>query len=124
MANKICGIYRITSPSGRVYIGKGTNLKKRESDYAYLDCERQRVLFNSIIKYGWDKHTFDIIHELPTDISNEILNTYEILYIKQYMSNLNKNRDVNGMNLTDGGEGCRGFKWTEEAKTNIKVNKQ
>lgn len=30
---KICGIYKITSPSGRIYIEQSRNIKRRISEY-------------------------------------------------------------------------------------------
>ena len=29
----ICGIYKITSPTGRIYIGQSKNIKQRFRDY-------------------------------------------------------------------------------------------
>lgn len=46
-------IYKITSPSGRVYIGQTGLLKKRINAYKHARCRKQRKLYNSIVKYGW-----------------------------------------------------------------------
>lgn len=61
MINKNCGIYKITSPTGKIYIGQGVNLEKRKSYYRVLDCKSQPKIYNSIAKHGWDAHQFDII---------------------------------------------------------------
>ena len=58
---KICGIYKITSPSGRIYIGQAKNLRKRLNSYKGLHCKGQTKLYNSLKKYGWENHQFDII---------------------------------------------------------------
>lgn len=57
------GIYKITSPSGKVYIGQSRDLKKRELQYSkYLKRHcRQLKLVNSINKYGWELHIFEVI---------------------------------------------------------------
>lgn len=67
MANKICGIYKLTSPSGKVYIGESKNVKKRIESYKYLLCKKQFKVYNSLQKYGWDAHTFEIIEECEID---------------------------------------------------------
>ena len=57
------GIYKITNPKGKVYIGQSRDLKKRELQYSkYLKryC-RQLKIVNSINKYGWNQHFFEII---------------------------------------------------------------
>ena len=44
-----CGIYKITSPTGRVYIGQSTAIEKRFNDYArYTSCHRQVRLYASL----------------------------------------------------------------------------
>jgi hypothetical protein len=45
----------------------------------------QRKLYSSLLKYGWDAHTFEIIHTLPNDVSQDVLNVYEELYFKKYV---------------------------------------
>ena len=59
--NKNCGIYKITSPTGKIYIGQSTDLKKRENQYKKLHCKQQIHLYNSVKKYGWENHQFDVI---------------------------------------------------------------
>lgn len=61
--NKICGIYRITSPSGRIYIGESKNIKNRWRAYKRLDCKGQVKLYKSFYKYGVVNHIFEIIEE-------------------------------------------------------------
>lgn len=59
----ICGIYKITSPSGKVYIGEAINIHRRWKHYKGLHCKRQPPLYNSLIKYSVAEHTFEIIEE-------------------------------------------------------------
>lgn len=95
------GIYKITSPSGKVYIGQSWQIEKRWYQYKYLvPYQRQFKLLNSFNKYGLDKHSFEVIHELPNDINQSVLDEYEILYINQY-----SNCGVELMNCTEGGKG-------------------
>ena len=57
------GIYKITSPSGKVYIGQSRNIKTRLSKYKNLLCSDQPRLYHSIKKHNWESHTFEIIEE-------------------------------------------------------------
>jgi len=70
--NKICGIYKITSPSGKIYIGQSIDIQKRIWGYmSNHGAKKQHKLYNSLKKYGWDAHTFEIIEECSIDLLNE-----------------------------------------------------
>lgn len=60
-ADMISGIYKITSPSNKIYIGQSKNIKKRYNFYKNKNCKNQVKLFNSFEKYGVNNHTFEII---------------------------------------------------------------
>lgn len=91
----ICCIYKITSPSNKIYIGQTKNMYKRMQKYKYK-CFDQPRIYNSLKKYGWENHIFDII-----EICNKSeLNEREKYYIHLYDT---FNTD-HGMNLTDGGD--------------------
>ena len=75
------GIYKITNPEGKVYIGQAINIEKRKKHYARLGCKRQYKLFNSLKKYGWYQHVFEIIEEC----SIEQLDEKEIYYKQQFI---------------------------------------
>lgn len=99
-------IYKITSPSGKVYIGQTVNAKRRYLDYKSKEAKKQPRLWNSIKKYSWQAHAFKIIHELPNDVSQETLNVYECFYMELYKSSgttlLNtKEGGSNGRNSDD-----------------------
>ena len=61
--NSNSGIYKITSPSGKIYIGETINFEKRFNRYKSLQCKKQIKLYNSFIKYGIDNHNFEILEE-------------------------------------------------------------
>ncbi len=108
-------IYKITSPSNKVYIGKSKNFYSRLSSYRNLVRHSiGRKLYNSFMKYGFNTHRIEIIHDLPKDVSHDVLNVYEKAYIKFY-----KEAGIVLLNLTDGGDGSFGFKHTEEGKRKI-----
>jgi len=67
------GIYKITSPSCRVYIGQSRNIEKRKIQYEKYIKEscRQVKLLASFKKYGFEKHIFFIIEECPFERLND-----------------------------------------------------
>lgn len=79
------GIYKITSPSGRVYIGQSIDVESRIKKYANLNCKKQVLLYASFKKYGVSNHIFEIV-EL-CDIKD--LNKMERFYQDKYISYIN-----------------------------------
>jgi len=57
------GIYKITNPKGRIYIGQSRNIERRRQGYARRVSEQQRGLYNSILKYGFSQHLFEVVEE-------------------------------------------------------------
>lgn len=41
------GIYKITNPKGKVYIGQSIDINERFKTYSYLKCKNQTKLYNS-----------------------------------------------------------------------------
>jgi group I intron endonuclease len=92
------GIYKITSPSGKVYIGQSWDIDKRWVDYKKYNCKAQTILYNSLRKYKCSAHSFETLQELPSDATQENLNHYENYYIDHY-----KQRGVELMNIRAAG---------------------
>jgi group I intron endonuclease len=92
---KICGIYKITSPSNKVYIGQSIDIIKRFKFYCGLHCRQQQLIYNSLKKHGVDKHKFEVLCQC----SREELNNLEVYYIDLYQSFNSKF----GLNLKEGG---------------------
>ena len=65
------GIYKITNPKGKVYIGQSVNFEKRFNQYKKLTCKNQVILYRSLLKYTFENHTFEIIEECNIEILNE-----------------------------------------------------
>ena len=65
------GIYKITSPSGKVYIGQSLNIELRLSQYKRNDCKSQPKLLNSLNKYGSKNHVFEVVEHCVIDLLNE-----------------------------------------------------
>lgn len=80
----IRGIYKITSPSGRIYIGQSVDIYFRWN--AHLTSKKVSTLFHSIKKYGANAHKFEVIHEISLTESQDYINKYECFYIELYSS--------------------------------------
>ena len=67
------GIYKITSPSSKIYIGQSVNIEKRKKSYfsMYKRNNQQTVLHRSFLKYGVENHLFEVIEECDIDLLNE-----------------------------------------------------
>jgi group I intron endonuclease len=61
MEKGVSGIYKITNPKGRVYIGQSICLITRKSEYRRLKCKKQPRLYSSLLKYGFEEHIFEVI---------------------------------------------------------------
>lgn len=77
---KKIGIYKITSPTKKVYIGQSVDIKRRFTEYKRLACIKQIRLYNSFLKYSVNNHTFEII--IICDVHE--LNKYEQFYQEAY----------------------------------------
>ncbi len=96
MKEKICGIYKITSPSNRVYVGQSQDIYKRIKTYKSSLAKYQTKLYNSFRKYGFENHIFEIIMVCE----REYLNFYE----KQFIKDLNCCDQKKGLNSMTGGD--------------------
>jgi group I intron endonuclease len=74
------GIYKIVSPSGRVYIGQSKDIERRFIEYNKLKCKKQRKLYSSFMKYGVDKHIFYILEECSIDELNIVERKWQDYY--------------------------------------------
>lgn len=102
-------VYRHTSPSGKVYIGI-TSLKPEKrwrNGEGYKGCYK---FYNAIQKYGWDNIKHEIIFSGLNEDSAKLIEEIFIYYYKQQNISLN---------ITDGGDGMKGYHHTEEAKKKI-----
>lgn len=69
---KIVGIYKITNPNNRVYIGQSNNIKYRFSQYKNINSTKgQPRLYNSFKKHGVNNHRFEIIELCNEEELNE-----------------------------------------------------
>jgi group I intron endonuclease len=93
---KIIGIYKITSPTNRVYIGQSVDVRARILSHKRGGCERQPRLYASLQKHSPKKHIFELVCECE----KSELDKLEIYYIQLYNSAHGKH----GLNCRDGGK--------------------
>lgn len=110
-------IYKITTPTGRVYIGKTKNFVKRMDVYRCNKTKGQTMIYNSIRKYGLSAHKVEVIDSFRS--CKKYADGKEIFHIRSQMSRRNKWESLydynNGINLTDGGDGALGTKRSAES---------
>lgn len=79
------GIYSITNPSGSIYIGQSKNIERRFGNHKNQNYNSNcYLLARSFKKYGIENHVFKVLHELPEDVADSVLNEYETFCIGQY----------------------------------------
>ena len=106
-------VYKHTSPNGKCYIGitcQNPEYRWGNNGYNYLSVMpngklKHPYFANSILKYGWDNITHEILH---TNVTKEEACLLESRYISEYK------RQGLSYNVTDGGEGRWGCKLSEE----------
>jgi group I intron endonuclease len=74
------GIYKIISPTGRIYIGQSINIEKRFSEYRNAFCKKQPRLLRSFTKYGIGAHAFEVIEECNIASLNNRERHYQDLF--------------------------------------------
>ena len=104
-------IYKLTSPSHKVYIGQATNVLARWRKHEQnAKANKAGFLYSAIRKYGWDSFDKEVIDHAS---SKEELNQKEIYWIAFYESQ----NPEKGYNMTEGGEGrCGGTNSPEHRK--------
>lgn len=65
------GIYKITSPTGKIYVGQSVDIERRTKSYSKMRCKEQIRLYNSIVKYGFSEHIFEVVEECIIEQLNE-----------------------------------------------------
>jgi|688.fasta_scaffold204657_4 group I intron endonuclease len=95
------GIYKITSPTNKIYIGQSIDIENRFTKYKCLDCKNQIRLYNSLKKYGFNNHRFEIILECNINELNDKERYYQDLYLAIEKNGLNckltKSNDKSGL---------------------------
>ncbi len=108
------GVYKILSPSGKVYIGQSRNIEKRWVRHREARKFKTSKLHSSLKKYGWRAHIFKIVSELPIDVSQDVINKYEQIYLDFY-------RDAGFLMLNIKEAGSMGL-FSDESKLKMSIS--
>lgn len=106
------GIYKITSPTGKIYIGQSVDIKNRWSQHKFeLGYKHiKSKLKNSFKKHSFENHKFEVQEECPV----ELLNNRERFW-QDYYNVLGPN----GLNLLLVESSLETKVYSEESKHNI-----
>jgi group I intron endonuclease len=130
------GIYKITSPTKRIYIGQSIDIEFRFTTYKKMYCKGQTRLYASFKKYGTEKHIFEIITECEIFELNEKERYYQELYntldkglncqfvktdTQKYVHSKETKQKISASNT--GKLGRKGVKFSEEHKIKIGLSK-
>jgi group I intron endonuclease len=105
------GIYKITAPSGEVYIGQSVDIKRRVKDHRTTKKCKHKKLAASFDLHGVANHSFEVVHELPNDIDLATMHLYEQIYMDAY-----RDCGIALLNIKEAGYGKHG----DETKLIIK----
>lgn len=105
------GIYKITSPNNKIYIGQSINIEDRWKKYQKYpeSIKNQTKLYNSIIKYGSENHIFEIIEECEES---------KLLERETYWKNFYKVLEIPSLCCRIDGKGGKNSR-----ETNLKIGK-
>jgi group I intron endonuclease len=112
-------IYKIENKiNGKVYIGQtAQTLNHRIGEHlSEAKTKGVRLIGRALKKYGIESFHISII---DTAGSNDILDEKEI-----YWTSFHDSKIPHGYNLTDGGNGNRGYFWSEESKIKLSKSKK
>ena len=112
---KLCCVYKHTSPSGKVYIGI-TSMKPEERWHGGYGYKNNKYFYRAIKKYGWENFTHEILFE---ELTREEACQKEVELIALYDST-NPNK---GYNRSIGGDGPAGIIFSEETRAKISESK-
>ena len=112
MKDATYSIYKHTSPSGKVYIGKTCRKDPKVRWANGKGYASNKYFTNAINKYGWENFTHEI---LAKNLTKEEAYWDEIFFIKMFDSF----NPEHGYNLTQGGDGGRGTHLSDEHKRKL-----
>ena len=92
---KESGVYKIESPSGKIYIGQSSNIRRRMSEHLYASKKIINKLYSSVKKYGFENHKIEILFLSDSDYEKNRMEQFFINYYDSINTGLNL-IDVNG----------------------------
>lgn len=94
------GIYKITNPKGRIYIGQSVDIERRFKSYKNIKQNKSQIkLYNSLKKYKYNSHIFETLEICDIKLLNERERYYQEFYnsiIKGLNCRFTKTNDKSG----------------------------
>lgn len=110
------GIYKITNPEGKSYIGLSREIETRWNSYKNMQFQSNTLLKESFKQYGVSNHVFEVIEEISLEEDTYGKNTAVLRRRERYwISKLDT--FSNGLNQNGGGSGCGSH--TDQSKQKI-----
>ena len=110
------GIYKITNPEGKSYIGLSREIEIRWNSYKNMQFQSNTLLKESFKQYGVSNHVFEVIEEISLEEDTYGKNTAVLRRRERYwISKLDT--FSNGLNQNGGGSGCGSH--TDQSKQKI-----
>lgn len=113
---RICGIYKITSPTGKIYVGQSVSIYKRWENHKNRYLKYPSKLSSSFVSHGTKSHLFEILEECDVNKLNE----RECYWINE----LNTFNTEHGLNLREGGDRYIMTEATKEKLRKINLGKK
>lgn len=106
-----CVYLATNTVNGKRYVGFASDLKARKKIHRCEALSRSSpyLFYKAIRKYGWDAFTWEVLHESDDAIHLlKVMEPHCIAEMKTF------HEDGLGYNMTRGGDGIIGFRFTEE----------
>lgn len=126
------GIYKITSPSDKIYIGQSIQIEKRFNNYHNLNRVKGQIkLYNSFIKYGVENHKFEILtlcyEEQLNELERDFQEAYDVIGKNGLNCRLTETYDKSGKMSNESIEKLKksrkGIIFSEEHKSNLRKSR-
>jgi predicted GIY-YIG superfamily endonuclease len=108
----IYSIYKVTNlVNGKIYIGYDSDWPIRISQHRGTYKRTNYAFYYAIRKYGWDNFCWECIYQSKDEHhTKNVMETHFIEYYRSYVGF----DDCNGYNMTLGGDGTSGYRYTLE----------
>lgn len=117
----VAGVYKIVSPSGKVYVGQSNDIHRRFIEHKSYTSKTNTKLGNTISKYGIDNLKKSILYKTNCQSARDILES--VIIEVNDLTNKGLNH-LNGGGVEEIKNGFAGHKHSEEFKQRMRDTKK